>query len=121
MRNSSAANSAASSPPVPARTSRIALRSSASSLGRSRTFSLCSNSGNRSLSSCSSASANSRMSASVASSATSSASSAISSCVLRSSVMPSTTGVRSEYSLSMPVYSGEPGLGWLATWLPSCS
>ena len=33
MRNSSAANSAASSPPVPARTSRIALRSSSASLG----------------------------------------------------------------------------------------
>ena len=35
MRNSSAANSAASSPPVPARISRIALRSSSSSFGSS--------------------------------------------------------------------------------------
>ena len=35
MRNRSAANSAASSPPVPARTSRMALRSSASSFGSS--------------------------------------------------------------------------------------
>ena len=35
MRNRSAANSAASSPPVPARTSRMALRSSAASLGSS--------------------------------------------------------------------------------------
>ena len=38
MRNSSAANSAASSPPVPARTSRIALRSSSSSFGSSDMF-----------------------------------------------------------------------------------
>jgi hypothetical protein len=36
MRNSSAANSAASSPPVPARTSRIALRSSSASFGHER-------------------------------------------------------------------------------------
>jgi len=38
MRNSSAANSAASSPPVPARTSRIALRSSSSSARQERHF-----------------------------------------------------------------------------------
>ena len=36
MRKSSAANNAASSPPVPARTSRIALRSSSASFGKQR-------------------------------------------------------------------------------------
>ena len=38
MRNSTAANNAASSPPVPARTSRIEFRSSASSFGNSITL-----------------------------------------------------------------------------------
>ena len=47
MRNRSAANSAASSPPVPARTSRMALFSSAASLGSSCSFSCCSSASRR--------------------------------------------------------------------------
>ena len=97
MRKSSAANSAASSPPVPARISRIALRSSASSLGSSSTFTCCSSCGSFSFSACNSFCASVRISGSPPSSARADRS-AISACTLRSAAMPSTTGVRSLYS-----------------------
>ena len=57
MRKSSAANSAASSPPVPPRISRKTLRESFGSFGRSNTFSSCSIAARRSVSAARSAAA----------------------------------------------------------------
>src|SRR6266849_2932877 len=98
MRKSSAANKAASSPPVPARTSRMALRSSASSLGSSMSLICCSSAGMRDLSCCSSSAARARISASPASSA-STPSSTNSVSALRKASTASTIGERSLYSL----------------------
>src|SRR5690242_17043539 len=97
MRKSSAAKSAASSPPVPARTSRIALLASASSFGRRTRLPSPSSSGTRAFRARNSCSASSRMSLSEAS-VRSGARSAISRCAPRSRSTASTTGVSSAYS-----------------------
>ena len=69
MPNKSPANKAASSPPVPARTSRIALRASSASFGKSSNLSACSSSGICDVSSSISSSAISIISLSVSPSA----------------------------------------------------
>src|SRR5579883_875160 len=94
MRKRSAANSAASSPPVPARISRMAFFSSAASLGNNIFFTVCSSAGRRFLSSAASSSAIAFMSGSAAS-----ASVSLRSCsALRQALTASTSGPNSAYS-----------------------
>src|ERR1700691_2328349 len=105
MRKSSAANNAASSPPVPARTSRMAFFSSASSLGRSMVFTSSSSAKRRFRTASSSLSASLRISAS--SPPTRVSSSACSAWVWRRLLMLSTIGVSSLYSLASLTNSPE--------------
>ena len=115
MRNRSAANRAASPPPVPARTSRMAFFSSASSLGRSITRTWRSRPGSSSFRRWNSSSARARISASPSASAISSPRSAISDCASRSRVIAATTWARSAYSLDRRTNSSFPALSWLAS------
>src|SRR5487761_976588 len=98
MRKSSAANSAASSPPVPARTSRIAFFSSASSFCRSSVWTFSSMVSNRLRTSSSLLAASLRVSGSGPSA--NSSSSACSTWERRRALMPSTMGESSLYSLA---------------------
>ncbi len=98
MRNRSAANNAASSPPVPARTSRMALFSSAVSLGSNCTFSFFSNSSIFGPRPSNSSSASAAMSLSEAGSSTSCCRSRRSPIALRNAVIVATIGSSSANS-----------------------
>ena len=99
MRIKTAAKRAASSPPVPARISKIALRSSASSLGRSASCILCSRLGIFPRTTSSSFSINSFISASMCSSLISASKSASSSLARNNSSAIFVLGTSSAYSL----------------------
>src|SRR5690348_1637716 len=118
MRKSSAANSAASSPPVPARTSRMAFFSSASSLGRSSVLTCSSRIGSRLFTVSSSTSASFFISASPP--PASSSSDWRSTSAWRKAVMPSTRGVSSLYSLASlansPVRAGSAMAALNSAW-----
>src|ERR1700730_3715409 len=126
MRKRSAANSAASSPPVPARTSRIALRSSSASFGNSPSLTCCSSTGRRARRICSSSSASAFSSASSPDWVIS-ISEASSSRARRNASMPSTIGLSSLYSFdnrakSAPVIPVLPSASRSSAWRrTSCS
>src|SRR5215471_15687409 len=126
MRKSVAANSAASSPPVPARTSRMALRASSASFGNSDSLTCCSSAGSRSRKICSSSSASALSSASSLDWAR--PESEVSSSRARCSAsIPSTIGLRSLYSFdnlakSTPVSPLPPRASRSSAWRrTSCS
>mmetsp|Transcript_9523 Transcript_9523/g.43384 ORF Transcript_9523/g.43384 Transcript_9523/m.43384 type:complete len:270 (+) Transcript_9523:1398-2207(+) len=111
MRRRSAAKSAASSPPAPARTSRMTPASSASSAGRSKCASVCSNWGSDSSSTSSSSFAICAISASDADSAMTVSSDAISSrCSLTDAYARTTRSARAS-SLLMRAMSEDFGGG----------
>src|SRR5215831_15254846 len=126
MRNSPAAKSAASSPPVPARTSRMALRLSSASLGNSASLTRCSRAGRCARNARSSSSASDFSSASSLD-WTRSVSEASSSRARRSASMPSMIGSSSLYSFdnlakSTPVSPLPPRASRSSAWRrTSCS
>src|SRR6516225_1522647 len=111
MRRSSAANNAASSPPVPARTSRMALRASSTSFGISASLTCASSAGRRSRKVCSSSSA-SAFSSGSSPDWEISTSEASSSRARWSASIPSTIGLSSLYSFDNLAKSAP------VSWLP---